>query len=38
LVMKRGQLFSVRRWVGGAPIYIHATVNAKTMWFHHNRA
>ena len=23
-------------WV--APLYIHATVNAKTMWFHHNRS
>jgi hypothetical protein len=20
-----------------APLYIHATVDAKTMWFHHNR-
>ena len=35
LMMKRGQLFSPRRWVGGT-IYIYATVDAKPMWFHHN--
>ena len=35
-VLERGQLSSLRRWVGGAPIYIHATVNAKTMWFHYS--
>ena len=40
LLMKRGQSSSLRRWVGSAPIYIyiHATVNAKTMWFHHTMA
>ena len=35
LMMKRGQLPSLCRWVGGT-LYIHATVDAKTMWFHHN--
>ena len=30
LLMERGQLFSLCRWAGGT-LYIHATVDAKTM-------